>query len=62
MIDLCASLFDRTTFGQTKGAVRLHLPLDHDGYLPVFAHIAEGSVHEISVATGRPSPSGSIVA
>jgi hypothetical protein len=48
VIDLCASLFDRATFGQTKGAVRLHLPLDHDGYLPVFAHITEGELSRYS--------------
>jgi hypothetical protein len=33
-IDLCASLFDWAHFRQTKGAVKLHLLLDHDGYLP----------------------------
>src|SRR5438445_13835012 len=34
VIDLCASLFDWARFRQTKGAVKLHLLLDHDGYLP----------------------------
>ncbi len=33
-IDLCASLFDWAQFRQTKGAVKLHLLFDHDGYLP----------------------------
>jgi hypothetical protein len=62
VIDLCASLFDWATFRQTKGAVKLHLLLDHDGYLPVFAHITEGSVHEINIAKGMSFPKGSIVA
>lgn len=62
VIDLCASLFDWATFRQTKGAVKLHLLLDHDGYLPVFAHITEGSVHEINIAKGLSFPRGSIVA
>ncbi len=52
VIDLCLSLFDWATFRQTKGAVKLHLLLDHDGYLPVFAHITEGSVHETQRCKG----------
>src|SRR6202790_3934847 len=31
-IDLCLSLFDWAKFRRTKGAVKLHLLLDHDGY------------------------------
>jgi hypothetical protein len=34
LIDLCLSLFDWARFRRTKGAVKLHLVLDHDGYLP----------------------------
>jgi hypothetical protein len=62
VIDLCASLFDWATFRRTKGAVKLHLLLDHDGYLPVFAHITEGSIHEINMAKALSLPKGSIVA
>jgi hypothetical protein len=62
VIELCLSLFDWATFRQTKGAVKLHLLLDHDGYLPVFAHITEGSVHELNVAKDLSFPRGSIVA
>jgi hypothetical protein len=50
LIDLCLSLFDWATYRKTKGAVKLHLLLDHEGYLPVFANITEGSVHEINIA------------
>ena len=35
MIDLCASLYDWAAYKRTKGAVKLHLLLDHQGYLPV---------------------------
>jgi hypothetical protein len=62
VIELCLSLFDWATFRQTKGAVKLHLLLDHDGYLPVFADITEGSVHELNVAKDLSFPKGSIVA
>ena len=62
VIELCLALFDWATFRQTKGAVKLHLLLDHDGYLPVFADITEGSVHELNVAKDLSFPKGSIVA
>lgn len=62
VIELCASLFDWAKFRQTKGAVKLHLLLDHDGYLPVFAHITDGKTHEVKVAQTMRLPSGSIVA
>jgi hypothetical protein len=50
VIDLCAAAFDWAKFRTTKGAVKLHLLLDHDGYLPCYAVITEGGVHEIQVA------------
>jgi hypothetical protein len=50
VIDLCASMFDWAKFRLTKGAVKLHLLLDHDGYLPSFAVITEGKRHEVRVA------------
>lgn len=61
VIELCASLFDWARFRQTKGAVKLHLLLDHDGYLPVFAHVTDGKVHEVKIAQAMNFPSGSIV-
>ena len=50
VIDLCAEVFDWASFKQTKGAVKLHLLLDHQGYLPSYAVITEGKMHEIRVA------------
>ena len=50
VIDLCAQLFDWAHFCRTKGAVKLHLLLDHHGYLPVFAHITEAAAADITVA------------
>jgi len=61
IIDLCLSLFPWARFRTTKGAVKLHLLLDHDGYLPVFADITPGKVHEINVARTLNLPVGSIV-
>ncbi|MCX6089984.1 MAG: transposase, partial [Candidatus Atribacteria bacterium] len=49
-------------FRQTKGAVKLHLLLDHEGYLPVFALITEGTVPEVNIAHDLSFPKGSILA
>jgi hypothetical protein len=38
---LCLEMFDWAKFRRTKGAIKLHLLLDHDGYLPCFAIITE---------------------
>lgn len=62
VIDLCATLFDWAKFRQTKGAVKLHLLLDHEGYLPVFACVTEGKVHEVNIAHTLQFPKGSILA
>jgi len=61
LIELCVSLFDWATYRKTKGAVKLHLLLDHDGYFPVFAQITDGVTHELKVAQGLSFPKGSIV-
>lgn len=60
-IDLCLSVFDWAKFRRTKGAVKLHLVLDHDGYLPCYAVITQGSVHDVKVAWQIPFPAGTVV-
>jgi hypothetical protein len=50
VIDLCATVFDWALYRRTKGAVKLHLMLDHDGFLPCYAVITEGKQHEVRVA------------
>jgi Domain of unknown function (DUF4372)/Transposase DDE domain len=49
-IDLCLDMFDWARFRRTKGAIKLHLLLDHDGYLPSFAIVTEGNVSDVKVA------------
>ena len=61
-ISLCLSLFPWAKFRRTKGAVKLHMLLDHDGYLPTFAYISNGKKHDSTVAKRVPLASGSIVA
>jgi len=50
VIDLCLSMYDWAKFRRTKGAVKLHLVLDHDGYLPCFGIITDGKVHDVRAA------------
>jgi hypothetical protein len=61
-IDLCLSLFPWAKFRQTKGAVKLHLLLDHDGYLPDFAIITDGKTTDVKTAYNIVLSRGSIVA
>jgi len=61
LIPLCVSLFDWARYRRTKGAVKLHLLLDHEGYLPVFACITTGKIHEVRIARMLNFPAGSIV-
>lgn len=49
-IDLCLQMFDWAKFRRTKGAIKLHLLLDHSGYLPSFVIITEGNVSDVRVA------------
>ena len=60
-IDLCLAIFDWAKFRRTKGAIKLHLLLDHDGYLPCFAVITEGNVSDIKVARQFHFDPGTIV-
>ena len=61
VIDLCLSLYDWAKFRRTKGAVKLHLVLDHDGYLPCFGIITDGKVADVKAAHQMHFASGTIV-
>jgi hypothetical protein len=62
IIDLSVSMFDWAKFRQTKGAIKLHLLLDHDGYLPSFGVVTEGKTNEIKVARTIQFDAGTILA
>jgi len=61
-ISLCLALFPWAEFRRTKGAVKLHLLLDHDGYLPSFAHITNGKKADVRIARLLSLAPGSIIA
>lgn len=50
MLTLSTALFGWADYTRRKGAVKLHLVLDHDGYLPRFAVITDGKSADITVA------------
>ena len=61
-IDLCLSAFPWADFRATKGAVKLHVGLNHAGYLPEFVTITEGKKHDVTVGRMLNFPKGSMVA
>ena len=61
IIDLSATMFDWAKYRRTKGAIKLHLLLDHNGYLPSFAVVTEGKHSEVAVARGLRLEPGTIL-
>lgn len=61
VIDLCLSVFPWAKFRKTKGAVKLHIGLDGDGYLPDFVDLTDGKFHESRWAKTLNLPRGSMV-
>ena len=48
-IDLCLSVFPWAPFRSTKGAVKLHTPLNLRGNIPSFIRISDGKLHDVNV-------------
>ena len=61
-IHLCREVFDWAKYGRTKGAIKLHLMLDHQGCLPGWACITEGKVHDVTPVKALRFAPGTIVA
>lgn len=49
LISLCLSLFPWSKFGKTKGALKLHVQLNHSGHIPDFIVMAPAFNHESTV-------------
>ena len=60
VIDLCLSLYNWAKFRTTKGAVKLHVKLNHSGYLPNFAVLTTGKVADQKVAPSIPLEKGDV--
>lgn len=60
-IDLCLSVFPWAKFRTTKGAIKLHVGLDHSGYLPAFVTVTDGKVHDVTIGRTLKLPKDSLV-
>lgn len=49
LIPVCLSVFNWAHYRRSKGAVKLHMLLSHQGYLPKWATITTGKTHEVKV-------------
>lgn len=61
VIELCATVFDWARFQRTKGAIKLHLQLDHQGCLPCWALVTDGDTNDVRVAQQLAFAPGTIV-
>ena len=61
VIELCATVFEWARYTRTKGAVKLHMILDHNGLLPSFCHITEAKKYDVVVARQFEFAPGTIV-
>jgi len=61
VVDLCLKVFDWAHFRRAKGAIKLHLQLDHQGYLPRWALVTDGKTHDVTPAQTLSFEPGTIV-
>ncbi|WP_321531388.1 IS4 family transposase [uncultured Desulfuromonas sp.] len=61
LVDLTLSLFPWAQYRKSKGAAKLHIGLDADGYLPAFVNMTAGKEHEINIARELKWPKGSYI-
>jgi transposase len=62
VIDLCLSVFPWASFRSTKGGIKAHTLLDHDGLIPAFVEVSDAKTSDIEIARTLCLPPGSIVA
>ena len=61
IIELCIEVFDWARFQRTKGAIKLHLQLDHQGCLPCWALVTDGDTNDVRMAQRLEFAPGTIV-
>ncbi len=61
-IDLCGEVYDWAQYKQTKGGIKVHTVLNHEGYLPCFAVITDGKASDVAVGRTLKFDKGTIVA
>jgi hypothetical protein len=61
VLTLCLEMFPWATWSRQKGAIKLHVTLDHAGYLPEAMVITTGKYSELTVARRRRYAKGTIL-
>ena len=60
-IELSLMVFAWASYKSAKGAAKLHVGLDHEGYLPAFVSLTDGKTSDIAEARRLVWPRGSMV-
>jgi len=61
LIELSLKLFPWSNHNQSKGAMKLHLGLDHRGHFPGFATVTHGRDHDVKIGREFDFPKGSLI-
>ena len=61
VVTLCSEMFPWATWSRQKGAVKLHLTLNHAGYLPEALVITTGTYSELTIARRQQYARGTIL-
>ena len=61
-IDLCLFLHDWAKFRKTKGGIKLHVKLNHNGYIPDFVTMTNAKDHEVNILRRLKLKSGDVIA
>ena len=61
LIDLSLKLFPWSDHNKHRGAVKLHVGLNHGGHFPAFVAVTDGKVHDVRQGRELDFPKGSIV-
>ena len=60
-IDLCLSLYDWAKFRKTKGGNKIHVKLNHRGYIPEFLTVTPAKRHEVKEMPKVPLKAGDVI-
>ena len=58
---MCLEMFNWAAYRRKKGAIKLHMQLDHQGCLPCWALITDGKTHDVRPARGLVFDPGTLV-
>lgn len=60
-IDLCLNLFPWADFRKAKGGIKMHVKLDHSGYIPSFVSVTTAKIHEMNTVRDMPMKKGDVL-